>query len=50
MQFGFSFEIFENIFSTFLKVSHSDYSNLQKQKIEENKKTPFLENLSKILL
>ena len=31
-------KIFENIFSTSLKVRHSNYSNLQQQKIEENKK------------
>ena len=37
-QFGFSFENFENVFSTSLKVRHSNYSNLQQQKMEENKK------------
>ena len=31
-------KIFENIFSTSLKVRHSNYWNLQQQKIDENKK------------
>ena len=31
-------KIFENIFSTSLKVRHSNQSNMQQQKIEENKK------------